>query len=166
MGKKGKAGTPPEKPKSRGGRNYVKTGGRAGAPDGNRFAAKFKTTEERQAAFSTYCAHIAKGYSDASFHNPCTVRTIMQMLKDFPEEFDDEALAIAKAKGIFRWEQIGRLGALGKVSNFNAASWIFNVKNRLGWKDKTEVGFDKDTRTVFRLNMGKSLAPATPDERK
>lgn len=160
MAKKKGTGTkrPAKKPSNQG------KGG--GAPEGNKNAAKFSTTEERQAAFSAYCVHIAKGYSQESFHNPCTIKTITAMLKAFPEEFDDEALAIAKAKGIFKWEQIGRLGALGRIPNFNASSWIFNVKNRLGWKDKSEMGFDKDARAVFRLSMGKPLASSPPNERK
>lgn len=30
-------------------------------------------------------------------------------------------------------------GMLGKIDGFRDASWIFNVKNRLGWHNKSET---------------------------
>ena len=37
------------------------------------------------------------------------------------------------------WEKTGRAGVLGKIPNFNATVWIFNMKNRFGWRDKHEI---------------------------
>lgn len=37
------------------------------------------------------------------------------------------------------WAKIGMAGMTGKISGFNAATWIFNMKNRHGWKDKIET---------------------------
>lgn len=36
------------------------------------------------------------------------------------------------------WHKIGRANATGRMRG-NAATWIFNMKNRFGWKDRTEV---------------------------
>jgi hypothetical protein len=37
------------------------------------------------------------------------------------------------------WERLGMAGAMGKVPGFNAAAWIFNVKNRFKWTDRQET---------------------------
>ena len=36
------------------------------------------------------------------------------------------------------WQRLGREGAAG-VRSINVPSWIFNMKNRFGWKDKHEL---------------------------
>lgn len=35
------------------------------------------------------------------------------------------------------WTKLGRAGAAGKVK-IQPATWVFNMKNRFDWKDKTE----------------------------
>ena len=36
------------------------------------------------------------------------------------------------------WEKAGNAMAVGKLQG-NATTWIFNMKNRFGWRDKVEV---------------------------
>lgn len=108
------------------------------APKGNLRAEKFKLPEERQNAYACFLDHMAQGYSQGSFCEPCTARTIFKMIELHPEEFDEEALDLAKAKAMQFWEKLGVAGAAGKIKNFNAASWIFNMKNRHGWRDKID----------------------------
>ena len=36
------------------------------------------------------------------------------------------------------WSRLGRKGASGEAE-INPTTWIFNMKNRFGWKDKKEV---------------------------
>lgn len=129
----------------------------AGAPVGNRNAEKLKTPEERKEAYRLYCIHIAAGYSGNSFYEPVTEDTMLATISRYPNELDLDKLAKAKAQGRLVWEQIGFQGTIGKLKGFNAFSWKFNMQNRLGWKEKHETGFDKDTRAVFRLRMGKDL---------
>jgi hypothetical protein len=139
-------------------------GKKEGAPFGSRNAAKLKTAEDRQAAYMAYCDHIAAGYSDKAFHTPCVARTIDNILKQYPQEFDLDLLVQARAKGCHFWEQMGMAGAMGKLKNFNAGSWVFNMKNRHGWKDRQEIGLDKNTRAVFRMKMGKDLKQNETEE--
>lgn len=42
---------------------------------------------------------------------------------------------------LHEWEKIGLFGAKGEIEGFNAASWIFNMKNRFreDWRDKQET---------------------------
>jgi hypothetical protein len=37
------------------------------------------------------------------------------------------------------WEKLGIMGASGKIPGFNAASYIFNMKNRFKWTDRQET---------------------------
>ena len=36
------------------------------------------------------------------------------------------------------WEKLGRAGSLGS-QKINAATWIFNMKNRFKWSDRTSI---------------------------
>lgn len=135
-----------------------------GAPKGNNNAEALKTPAERQEAFRLYCLHIAAGYAATSFYEPVCDDTIDDMLKRYPNEFNLKELRRARNKGRLVWEQIGLRGTIGKIKGFNAHSWKFNMQNRLGWKDRSETGFDKDTRAVFKLRMGKDLGPTAEDD--
>lgn len=56
------------------------------------------------------------------------------------EDSDEFSIAVKKAKDKCQiwWERHGRKMAKGE-SDGNATVWIFNMKNRFGWKDKTET---------------------------
>ena len=52
-----------------------------------------------------------------------------------------EAKKIAHNESLLFWEKAGLNGLWhggGKNPQFNSSVWIFNVKNRFGWKDKSE----------------------------
>jgi len=57
--------------------------------------------------------------------------TLLEDSEEFRRTIKD-----AKALCEHWWEERGREMALG--SDGNATVWIFNMKNRFGWKDKTE----------------------------
>lgn len=129
------------------------------AEKGNKYTEKFKTPEARKKAYEAFCEHIAQGYSAKSFHDPCVENTILKMMKDYPQDCPEEQLEAAKAQGRLFWERIGVAGTTGKLKGFNPSSWIFNMKNRLGWKDKQEHSFDGSAPVVFKMTMGKDLSP-------
>lgn len=54
------------------------------------------------------------------------------------------------------WERIGRQATMGAIDNFNATSYIFNMKNRFkeDWRDKHEV----DQNTSLTVNIASSDA--------
>lgn len=70
--------------------------------------------------------------------------TIYEWTRVHPE------FAEAKKEGVARnhvfWEKLGLAGAAGKLKNFNAPTWIFNMKNRHGWRDKIEHSGEIDTK--------------------
>jgi hypothetical protein len=63
--------------------------------------------------------------------------TIYEWIKVHPE-FSD-SIKKGRAKTVKFLEQVGTLGMMGKIPNFNAAAWIFTMKNKLGWADKLTV---------------------------
>ena len=50
------------------------------------------------------------------------------------------------------WLRLGRAGATGKV-NVQPSLWIFNMKNRLGWRDKIEVDNDNDQTEPMHITF-------------
>ena len=56
------------------------------------------------------------------------------------------------------WERTGRKMTMG--ADGNATVWIFNMKNRFGWKDKTET---EHTGTVQVTQITRRIIRPTPD---
>jgi len=115
---------------------------------------KFGTPEKRRAMWEAFCQHVADGYSIKSFPL-CDEDTCYSYAERFPEDCPRSEFNDAKRKGLLFWEKIGTAGATGKLEGFNATSWIFNMKNRAGWTDKTE------TRNVDENGKTVPLTPAT-----
>lgn len=124
---------------------------REGAPDGNNNAEKWKTPEERQKLCKAWCDHLEQGYSKDSFPL-ADEKTIRSYTEKYPVDFPSDALEQAERKNKLFWETIGINGTIGipiKVNEkyydkFNAQSWKFNMQNRLGWKDKTDITTDDE----------------------
>lgn len=103
-----------------------------------------------------YCKQIidlmAQGYSIEACGGEIGVHkdTIYEWVKIYPE-FSD-AKKIGESKSRLFWEKLGILhivnksdaeswhegGSKSKSRALNASAWIFNMKNRFGWKDKIE----------------------------
>lgn len=136
------------------------------AAKGNKYGEKFKTPAQRREAYLKFCAHVAAGFSKKSFHDPCVENTIMKLINDHPDDCPPEALEIAEAEGRHFWEKIGIAGTMGQLKGFNPSSWIFNMKNRLGWKDRQEHSFDQSAPAVFKIKMGKDLSNQESPKKK
>lgn len=107
------------------------------APKGNQYNKKWKTKAERQAAFQQVYDHLASGLSKACFPY-ADWDTVEAYCKEFPEDFPPQKLQEAMRLQQYEWEKLGLDGAKGKIDGFNAASWVFNMKNRFKWRDKPE----------------------------
>ena len=106
--------------------------------DGDECALKWPTPAARQKACDDFCAHIATGYSIESFPG-ADRKTIRYYAEQFPEDFPPERLEEAARQGLLEWERIGKQGARGDLTKFNASAWTFNMKNRAGWRERSEV---------------------------
>ena len=68
-----------------------------------------------------------------------SARTIRHYAKAYPEDFPAEKLEAAAREGLLVWEQLGLQGAKGEIAKFSATAWMFNMKNRAGWRDRQET---------------------------
>lgn len=91
----------------------------------------------------------------------CCFQTFLNWQTQHPEFLESVKKGLHFSKG--KWEQIGRKAAFGQVENFNAVSWIFNMKNRFGkmdvdelaWRDKQEVEHSGEVVT-FNMDFSNS----------
>lgn len=67
-----------------------------------------------------------------------------------------EAVELGRELSEAWWMRFGRLAMMGRVRAAAPAWWIFNMKNRFGWKDRVEVAGSEDaplhvTQRIFLL---------------
>jgi len=97
--------------------------------------------------------HYKEGLSFDSFGGVvCASReTLYNWTEKYPEFFDTKK-QYEPMSWLF-WEKMGRSGAAGKIPNFNAAAWIFNMKNRMGWRDKHEISTEENTQIILNYKL-------------
>lgn len=104
----------------------------------NKFAEKFKTSQQRKKLLNDYIEHISAGFSDKSFI-PCDMDTFSEYCKRYPNDFPTDIIEQNRRKRLLFWERIGIEGTTGKLAGYNSRSWEFNMKNRFKWSEKIEV---------------------------
>lgn len=109
--------------------------------------------------------HMEQGYSFESFGGVVSVSadTLYEWVK-VHSQFS-EAKKEGKSKSRLWWESQGRDGLWNETSkigtetitrSINATIWIFNMKNRFGWRDRQEITAEidhssKDPKIVEQL---------------
>jgi hypothetical protein len=83
------------------------------------------------------CQHLENGFSVESFEY-LSKATILELIKKYPDEFNDDDLEHARRLGRDSWERIGLRQALGDCIG-NSRTWFYNMANRYGWRDKIDV---------------------------
>jgi hypothetical protein len=80
--------------------------------------------------------HMGTGLSFESFGGKIDVceDTLFEWKKVHPDF--SESYKRGRLKSMLHWEEMGHDMVL--AGQGNATCWIFNMKNRFGWKDKTE----------------------------
>ena len=94
--------------------------------------------------------HMAEGLSKEAFAGVIGVHkeTIYNWAEANPE-FSD-AIKTGEVKSRLFWEKLGMAGASGS-DEFNATAWIFNMKNRFGWRDKQEISGEDGGALVVKV---------------
>jgi len=101
-----------------------------------------------------YCAmilgHMREGFSVESFAGVIGVSrdSIYEWAKVYPD-FSD-TLKAGKDASLLHWERIAMAGMMGKVPGFSASTFIFNMKNRFGWRDQIAIEDTNETREYER----------------
>lgn len=83
--------------------------------------------------------HMSQGYSFESFSAKCGQgrATLYNWEKANPEFL--EAKNKGKEQSLLFWETLGITGTAGKLRNFNAVAFIFNMKNKHQWRNESEL---------------------------
>ena len=99
--------------------------------------------------------HMGQGLSFESFAGTIGVNqdTLHEWCKRH-EEFS-ESKKIGREKSRIFWEKLGIDGATGRLQYFNAATWIFNMKNRFNWTDKQELSTGENKSLTLSYNIAK-----------
>ncbi len=81
---------------------------------------------------------LSKGYSKEAVAGQIGISK--QCFYAWVQKYRDfgDAVARGEAASRYYWENIGMLGTLGELKGFNASSWMFNMKNRFGWAEKSD----------------------------
>ena len=99
--------------------------------------------------------HMIGGLSFESFGGKIDVteETLHQWKHEHPEF--SESYKRGRLKSMCHWEEMGHDMVL--AGQGNATCWIFNMKNRFGWKDKTETDITsggKSLKGLIQVNEG------------
>jgi hypothetical protein len=96
--------------------------------------------------------HMEKGFSLESFGGVVRAAksTIYEWIKNYPE-FSD-AVALGKTLCQLRWEEFGKDMMMGKVFGGSSTIYIFNMKNRFGWRDQPVESMVDNKQRQITLN--------------
>lgn len=106
-----------------------------------------------------YCdmlkAHMAQGLSYESF--AAMLETHRDTLYEWEKVHSDfsDAKKIGKEKMLLLFEKMGVQAMAGKIKGFNASTYIFTMKNKCGWSDKSEkeITAEKENlKLIYNLN--------------
>jgi hypothetical protein len=114
-------------------------------------------TKYRESMCQEVIEFMKQGYSKeaASAHLGISEESFYQYIKQH-KEFS-EAVKEGTRQSLLFWEKLGIQGASG--GEINAPTWIFNMKNRFGWRDKQEISGDPEKPLVPVLNVTISNKP-------
>jgi len=112
----------------------------------------------RNMIFKELVKHLEKGMSLDSFEW-ISRATLNELMKRYPDEFNDDDLEHARRLGRDSWERIGLRQALGECLG-NSRTWFYNMANRYGWRDKIDVESEhKGQVQVNVVNYAKGKHP-------
>jgi hypothetical protein len=113
-----------------------------------------RPTEYKQEYCEMLINHMEQGLSFESFAGLIGVwkQTLYNWTEQFPEFLDAKRVGTDKSR--LWWERTGHAGMFmgGKDNPFNSTIWVFSMKNRFNWKDKTEVT-EKPLKTMSKEEL-------------
>lgn len=108
-----------------------------------------------------YCAQLISHMGDQGLSYD-TFAAVIGVNVDTLYEWEKRHAAFSEAKKVaflrnkLWWERIGIAGMTGtskdKIPNFNPTVWIFNMKNRHGWRDRIETEHKGQIDSNVNLN--------------
>lgn len=101
-----------------------------------------RPTKYKQEYCQLLIDQMAMGYSFEAFAADLSVSK--QTLYTWTEQHQDfmDAKKLGDVKSLKFWEQIGIGGAMGQIPGFNLGAFVFCMKNKHGWTDRTDLKID------------------------
>lgn len=86
---------------------------------------------------------LSKGYSKEALAGNLGVSK--QCLYEWVQAHKDFGDAVERGVSAsqFFWEDLGMRGTQGQIKGFNPTAWMFNMKNRFGWAEKTDTSINQ-----------------------
>lgn len=103
-----------------------------------------------------YCTllieYMSKGLPFEGFagHISTCKQTLYTWLDKYPDFLD--AKKEGESKSYDWWSRLGVKAASGQIPNFSAAAYVFNMKNRFGWRDAIDLNA-KTQHTNVNVNV-------------
>ena len=96
--------------------------------------------------------YMSKGYSKEACAGLFGIskQTFYNWASKHPEFLD--AIKRGETASLLYWERTG-LEGVQSGNKFNATVWIFNMKNRFGWRDKKELGIESKIDADISLDQ-------------
>lgn len=124
---------------------------------GNTNGTKLKLPEIRQEAYQQYCAHLAKGKCQESFHfdHPeftVSYKTMNKYILENPSEFPAIKKEIAETKSFAHWENIIDEMIHGTKKAETALIQMV-MRNKFGWDKETKENkgnYEPEVRILLR----------------
>lgn len=85
-------------------------------------------------SYETFGAYLGEKYGSEMM---VSKQTLYDWEKKHPEFLDSKKRGFACSQLFY--EQVGIKGMMGEIKKFNVTAWIFNMKNRFGWRDRSQV---------------------------
>lgn len=142
----------------------------------NKYASVFKTQEQKERAFKSFCEHLAAGNSQWGWYidEPdlkCTAQTLLKYIEDEPQVFSPILKEIAHSKSFQSWFDTGRQMAKGELKgNTSPNTWALIMRNmfsKFGWwdnEDKKEgpnAAYVNSIKDLFKEIKESSSKPST-----
>jgi len=96
--------------------------------------------------------HMGEGLSYGSFAGVLKVHrdTLYEWEKKHSEW--KHAKEVGESMSLLQWERTGIKGVRGLIQGFSVAGWIYNMKNRFGWRDKQKDEVDQVNVNVSSMS--------------
>lgn len=130
-------------------------------PEGFKFDDRSKFSKYKVEYCQGLIDHMAAGLSWQCFCG--VIGVALATTKLWLEKHSEfaEAKAIGEGQARLYWEKLGKIGVLGKIKDFNSSVFIFTMKNRFDWTDRTDL---KINATVNDYKKEFSLLRSIPRE--
>lgn len=94
--------------------------------------------------------HMSKGFSYESFAGLVGVtRRCLYFWEESHPNFLHSKMK-GKEKMLYFMEHCGIAGMTGQLKKFNPSTWIFTMKNKCGWSDKSEIDLAEEIKILVK----------------